>query len=195
LIAGLFDLLQNQTVAALGRLAHGFMILLAVAFGLSIVIVVAGVDLSRPSTLEIAYPLKLVLRAIASVAAGCAFAMLFNSSPRNVFAAGLVALCANGLRLALQDAGMGLAPAAFFGAIVVGVMALVGEWRLGMPRVAVTVPPTVIMVPGVYALEVIVFLQQGRMLDALQAATLCGFIIGALAMGLAIVRLIGIRKS
>ena len=44
LIAGLFDLLQYQTVAAVSRLAYGVMMLLAVALGLSIVIAVAGVD-------------------------------------------------------------------------------------------------------------------------------------------------------
>src|SRR5262249_18402471 len=37
LIAGLFDLLQYHTVAAVSRLAYGVMILLAVALGLSIV--------------------------------------------------------------------------------------------------------------------------------------------------------------
>jgi hypothetical protein len=73
LIAALFDLLQYQTVAAVSRLAYGVMILLAVAFGLSIVIAVAGVDLSPQPLPEIAYPLKLLLRAVASFAAGCAF--------------------------------------------------------------------------------------------------------------------------
>jgi Putative threonine/serine exporter len=63
LIAGLFDLLRYQTVAAVTRLAYGAMILLAVALGLSIVIAVAGVDLSRQPPLELAYPLKLLLRA------------------------------------------------------------------------------------------------------------------------------------
>jgi len=63
LIAALFDLLQFQTVAAMSRLAYGVMILLAVAFGLCIVIAVAGVDLSRQPPNELAYPLKLLLRA------------------------------------------------------------------------------------------------------------------------------------
>jgi uncharacterized membrane protein YjjB (DUF3815 family) len=171
------------------------MILLAVAFGLSIVVFAANVDLTRQSPLEIAYPLTLALRGIASVAGGCAFAMLFNSPPRMVFAAGLVALCANELRLALLDAGTAPAPAAFCGALVIGLMALFAERRLHISRVAVVVAPTVIMVPGLYAFEAIVFLQQGKMLDALQAATATGFIIGALAMGLAAVRLIDVRRS
>jgi uncharacterized membrane protein YjjB (DUF3815 family) len=54
---------------------------------------------------------------------------------------------------------------------------------------AMTVPSIVIMVPGVYAFETIVLFNRGQMLDALQAAASCGFVIGALAMGLAAARL------
>ena len=100
LLAALFDLLRYQTVAAVSRLAYGAMILLAVALGLSIVIAVAGVDITRQPPLELAYPLKLLLRAIASFVAACAFAMLFNTSPRTLLAVGFVAVIANGLRLA-----------------------------------------------------------------------------------------------
>ena len=111
LIAALLDLLQYQAVAAVSRFAYGAMILLAVAFGLSIVIAVAGIDLSRQPPLELSYPLKLLLRAVASFVAGSAFAMLFNSSPRTVLAAGLLALGANepapGLERHGHDAGAG----------------------------------------------------------------------------------------
>jgi len=188
LIGALFDLLQYQTVAAVTRLAYGVMILLAVAFGLSIVIEIAAVDLSPQPPLVLAYPLKLLLRAVASFAAGCAFAMLFNNSARAVFAVGLSAMVANELRLVLHDAGMMLAPAAFFGALAVGLVALLVDWRFHIPRIAMTVPAIVIMVPGVYAFDMIVQFNRGQMLEALQASASCGFVIGALAMGLAAAR-------
>src|SRR6185503_4734138 len=82
LIAALFDLLQYQTVAAVSRFAYGVMLLLAVAFGLSIVIAIGGVDVTRQPPLELAYPLKLALRAVASFVAAAAFAMVFNSPVR-----------------------------------------------------------------------------------------------------------------
>ncbi len=188
LIAALFDLLQNQTVAAVSRLAHGVMILLAVAFGLSIVIELGGIDLSRQPPPELTYPLKLLLRAVASFVAASAFAMLFNSSPRTVLAAGLLALGANGLRLVLNDMGMMLAPAAFFSALAVGLVALVLDRRLSVSRMATIVAPVVVMVPGVYVFEMIALLNRGQILDALQASASCGFIVGALAMGLATAR-------
>jgi uncharacterized membrane protein YjjB (DUF3815 family) len=188
LIAALFDLLQYQTVAAVSRLAYGMMLLLAIAFGLSTVIGVAGIDISRQPPLELAYPLKLLLRAVASFLAASAFAMLYNSSPRTVVAAGLLAVGANSLRLILNDVGMMPAPAAFIAALIIGFAALLANWRFKIPRIAVTVAPIVIMIPGIYAFEMIVLFNHGQMLDALQAFAVCGFVVGALAVGLGTAR-------
>ena len=188
LIAGLFDLLQYQTIAAVSRLAYGVMILLVVAFGLSIVVELARIDLSRQPPLELIYPLKLLMRAVASFAAGGAFAMLFNSPPRTILAAGALALGANSLRLVLNDMGMMIAPASFFAALAIGLVAVLVDQRFNVPRMAMIVAPTVIMMPGLYAFEMIVLFNRGKMLDALQASASCAFIVGALAMGLATAR-------
>jgi uncharacterized membrane protein YjjP (DUF1212 family) len=189
LIAALFDLLQYQTLAAVSRFIYGAMILLAVAFGVSIVIAFAGIDISRQPGPEVTYLLKLLLRALASFLATSALAMLFNNSLRLVIGAGLLALAANQLRLTLVDFGMMLAPAAFFAALAIGLVALIAEMRFAVPRMALIVPPMLIMVPGIYAFEAIVYLNRGLMLDALQAFAVCSFVIGALAMGLATARL------
>ena len=188
LIAALFDLLQHQTVAAVSRFAYGLMILLAVALGLSIVIEVGNVDIARQPPLDLAYPLTLLLRAIASFVAACAFAMVFNTPLRAVLMAGLLALVANGLRLALNDMGMMLAPAAFFAALLIGLVALGVDERFNVPRLAMTVAPIVIMIPGVYVFEMIVLFNRGQMQQALQASAVCAFAIGGLAMGLATAR-------
>jgi uncharacterized membrane protein YjjP (DUF1212 family) len=185
LIAGLFDLVQHQTVAAVSRLAYGVMLLLAVAFGLSIVIETAGMEASRQPPFELAYPLKVLLRAIASFLAASGFAMLFNCPSRTVLAAGLLALVANDLRLILIDHGVMLAPAAFLAALVIGLGALLADERFNIARVAMTVAPTVIMVPGTYAFETIAALNKGQMLDALQASATFWFVVVALAAGLA----------
>ena len=188
LIAALFDLLQHQTVAAVSRFAYGVMILLAVALGLSIVIEVGNVDIARQPPLDLTYPLMLLLRAIACFVAACAFAMVFNTPLRAVLMAGLLALVANGLRLALNDMGMMLAPAAFFAALLIGLVALGVDERFNVPRLAMTVAPIVIMIPGVYVFEMIVLFNRGQMQQALQASAVCAFAIGGLAMGLATAR-------
>jgi uncharacterized membrane protein YjjP (DUF1212 family) len=188
LVAGLFDLLQYKTVAGVSRLAYGTMLLLAVALGLSIVIEIAAIDLSRQPSLVLGYSLALLLRAAASFVAGGAFAMLFNSSVRTALAAGLLALCANSLRLALVDMGMMWAPAAFFAAFAIGFVAVLADRFYSVPRIAMTVAPIVIMMPGVAAFEMIVLFNRGQMIEALQASASCGFVIGALVMGLATAR-------
>jgi len=185
LVAALLDLLQHQTTVAVTRMAYGAMIFLTVTFGLSVVIAVVRVDLSLQQGLQLAYLPKVSLQAAASFVGGCGFAMLFNNSPRAIFAVGLLALGGNAFRLALHDAGMMLAPATFFGAVAVGVAASFLEDRLDVPRIALTVPGIIIMVPGVYAFEMIVLFNRGQMLDALQASASCGFVMGAMAMGLA----------
>jgi uncharacterized membrane protein YjjP (DUF1212 family) len=190
LIGALFDLLQLQTVAAVSRLANAVMILLAAALGLSIVIAVAGVDLSRPPPITIDYPIKLLLRAVASFIAGCAFSLLFNTPTRTVFAVGFLALAANCMRLFLNDIGLTPAPAAFSAALVVGLVALLIDRNV--PRMAMTVAPVVIMIPGLYAFDMIALLNQGQVLEAMQAAAVCGFVIGALAMGLATARVFSV---
>jgi uncharacterized membrane protein YjjP (DUF1212 family) len=190
LIAALFDLLQLQTVPAMSRLAYGLMILLAAAVGLGVVIAIARVDLWRPPPLAMAYPLQLLLRAAASFIACSAFSLSFNTPPRIVIGAGLLAMAANSFRLAMLDLGLLPATAAFWSALIIGVVALIVNRRFDVPRMAMTVAPIVIMIPGLYAFETIAQLNDGQTLEAIQTATLCGFVIGALAMGLAAARLL-----
>ena len=193
LVAALLDLLQYQTVVAVTRCAYSAMILLAAAFGLSFVAVVVGFETARPQTFNLSEPMKLPLCAVASFAFGCGFAILYNSSIRVVIVVGLLALGANELRLALYDAGIMLAPATFFGALAVGLIASALHKPLNEPRIAVTAPSIIVMVPGLYAFEAIALFNQGHMLDALQAAASCGFVIGAIAMGLTMARMLSER--
>jgi len=190
LVGGLLDLMQYQTLIALARFAYAMMILLAAAFGLSIVIAVAGLDTSARTALELSEPLKQLFRALASFAGGCGFAMLFNSTRRAVLAVGLLALAANELRLLLHDGGMNLAPATFLATLAVGLVASLVRRRLKEPRIAITVPSIIIMVPGFYGFAAIVLFYQGRVLEALQAMAPFAFVTGAMAMGLAAARIL-----
>ena len=81
-----------------------------------------------------------------------------------------------------------IAPAAFLGALSIGMLAVLLERLLKLSRMTTIVAPIVIMIPGVYAFEMIVLLNHGQVLEALQATALLGFAVGALAMGLATAR-------
>ena len=190
LVAALLDLVQHQTLAGITRLAYGTMLLLAAAFGLCIVAGIAGLTTITPPPLQLGELATLLLRAIASFAGGCGFAILYNSSARTVLAVGGLALVGNELRLALHDAGMALEPATFVGALTVGLLASLARRRLREPRIALTVPGIIIMVPGTYAFETVVLFEQGAVLAAMQAAVLGAFVVGAMALGLAAARFI-----
>ena len=195
LVGALLDLLQFETVVAMSRFTYGVMIALMAAFGLSIVAGIIGFEVTPLQPLELSEALKLLLRGIASFVGGCGFAMVFNTSKRTVLAVGLLALGANELRLALHDAGLMLAPATFLSALAVGLTASQIDWRLNAPRIAITVPAIIIMIPGSYAFQTVVQFNQGHTLEGLQAATLCGFVIGAMVMGLAAARFLSRREK
>ncbi|MEA2814025.1 MAG: hypothetical protein QOI93_1722, partial [Rhodospirillaceae bacterium] len=168
LVASLLDLLQHQTVAGVARLFYGMLILLAAAFGLSLVAAVAGltsVPASTPHGVEL---VPVLWRAVASFAGGCGFAILYNSSARTVLAVGLLSLLGNDLRLVLHDLGMALPPATFFGAFAVGLLASLVRATFRDPRIVLTVPGIIIMTPGIYAFQTIVLLNQGDILAAIQ---------------------------
>ena len=187
-MAALLDLLRFQTVAALTRFAYGVMVFLSAAFGLSVVIGLANVSISPPPPTEVSYNAQLLVRALASFVAACGFAVLFNSSARTILVVGLIAAGANELRLMLHDSVMMLAPATYLSALTIAILVSLLRSYLPAPQLAIAVPAIIIMVPGVYAFQAIAWFNRGEMLDALQAAASCGFVLGAIAMGVASVQ-------
>ena len=87
-----------------------------------------------------------------------------------------------------------LAAASFLGALLVGVLATLAAPRVRMPRITLTVPGVILMTPGVLCYDTIVLFAQGDVLGALRNAVLAGFVIGAMAMGLAVARFMTDRK-
>jgi len=169
------------------------MVVMSAAFGLGLVASAVGLTTAPPPP-HVGEILTLLLRAIASFAGGCGFAILYNCTPRTVLAVGGFALVGNELRLALHDAGMDLASATFLGALSVGLMASLARQRMQQSRIVLTVPGIIIMVPGIYGFQTIVLLNQGDMLAAMQAAALGGFIVGAMSLGLTASRFITERR-
>jgi uncharacterized membrane protein YjjB (DUF3815 family) len=125
---------------------------------------------------------------------GCGFAVLYNSTNRTALAVGILALLGNELRLGLQDAGTIQPVATFAGALLVGLLASAVRGRLQEPRMVLTVPGIIIMVPGSYVFQSVVLFNQGNALGGLQAAVQAGFVVGAMALGLATSRFISERK-
>ena len=76
---------------------------------------------------------------------------MFNSPLRLAATAGLIGAIANTTRLELVDlASFPPAAAAFLGALLAGLLASMIKTSIGYPRISLTVPSIVIMVPGLY---------------------------------------------
>lgn len=97
-------------------------------------------------------PLALLLfRIPASFCGVFGFSIMFNSPKKMAFAAACIGSIANTLRLELVDyTALPPSTAAFIGAFVAGVLASIINRFAGFPRISLTVPAIVIMVPGLF---------------------------------------------
>ena len=190
LVTALLDQLQHETAAALSRLAHAMMFVLTAAVGLSVVIALVGFSIEPSPQYMVAKPLTVFWWSIASFCGGSGLAILYNGTWRNVLYVGMIALIGNEFRLLLHDRGVQLPLATFLGALTVGLTAsIAGRW-INEARVALTVPAVVMMVPGLYALETLVYFDRGEILQGLSAGVLVGLVVGSIAFGLAAARFI-----
>lgn len=89
-----------------------------------------------------------------------------------------------------ETPGVPLPLATLLGALAVGLIASIPARWINEARVGLTVPAAVMMVPGLYALETLVYFDRGEILQGLSANVLVGFIVGSIAFGLAVARFI-----
>ena len=139
--------------------------------------------------------LHLILRLIASFVGVFGFSIMFNSPFRIAASAALIGAVANTLRLELVDlAGFPAAVAAFIGSLTAGLLASLLMKKLGYPRISVTVPSIVIMVPGLYLYRAVYNI--GEMSLTLSAPWLVSalLIIMMLPLGLIFARIITDRS-
>jgi uncharacterized membrane protein YjjP (DUF1212 family) len=190
LIAALLDLLQHEATASVTRLAYASMLLLSASLGLSAVIEMLGFTSETPPSHELSWPLLLALRILASFVAGSGFAILFNCSLASAFQVGLLSIVGNLVRLTLRDADLGLPLATFVGSFAVGLTASMANRWIDKPRMTLTVPAVIMMVPGLYAFDALVLFNHGEITGALRSLVLFAFGVGAMAMGLAAARFI-----
>ncbi|MDF7637566.1 threonine/serine exporter family protein [Leuconostocaceae bacterium ESL0958] len=90
-------------------------------------------------------------RLLASFAGVLGFSIMFNSKFSMAVTAGLIGAVANTSRLELVDLGhLPPAAAALIGALIAGLIASAINHKTHYPRISLTVPAIVIMVPGLY---------------------------------------------
>lgn len=139
------------------------------------------------------------LRALFAFIGVWGFSMMFNSPQRMCLVAATIGMITDTLRLELVDCGLAPEAGAFLGAMLAGLLA--SAWRsavrhrllpphLGYPRICLTVPSIVIMVPGMYMYQAMFHLGQFETLLALDWAFRAFMVIICLPIGLAMARVI-----
>ena len=140
--------------------------------------------------LEIQTGTMILLRIAASFFGVYGFSLMFNSPRKMAFTAGLIGMFANTLRLELIDlAGFPVGIAAFLGAFCSGCIASVVKKKIGFPRISLTVPAIVIMVPGLYMYRGIYYMGLSNVADGSIWLTKAILIVIALPLGLVAARL------
>lgn len=131
------------------------------------------------------------LQLVASFVGVFGFSVLFNSTPRMAATAGCIGAVANTLRLQLVDLGS-VPPeaAALVGALVAGLLASVVGPRVRVPRISLTVPSIVIMVPGLYLYEAMYYMCDFDGAAAMGWGMRAAVIIACLPIGLVLARVL-----
>lgn len=122
------------------------------------------------------------------------FALLFNSPVRMALGASGVGLVANVLRLELVDVGVTVQAATMVAALVVGLLAATVAPRMRVPRITVSVPAVVLMVPGAAAYRAVVGLNDGDTAVALESGAQAAFVVVSITVGLAAARILTDRQ-
>lgn len=191
LITGGIDLAKLDMRSGLERLSYAVLII-AVAtltgYGMSYLLHFQPVNFAE---LTLDPQLNFVLRLLASFVGVFGFSMMFNSPPKMAAIAGLCGMIANTLRLELIDfTDMPLSLAALIGAVTAGVLASLIYREAGYPRVSLTVPSIVIMVPGLFLYRGIYYMGLSDFANGGMWLAKAVMIIAALPLGLVIARIL-----
>jgi len=191
LVTAALDLFRLDFSAGISRLFYALMILGSAGVALWAVSAIAGLQpqqmVSDPMPATVYWP----LRALASFLAVLGFAIMFNSPWKMAFTAATIGMLCNILRLVLINEAHWLPQAAAaVAALAVGLLARLIATPVGVPRLTVSVPAVVIMVPGIAAYQAVFEANAGHTLEALSYTITAAFVILGLALGLGVARLL-----
>ncbi|WP_058234824.1 threonine/serine exporter family protein [Devriesea agamarum] len=192
MITGVLDMVRQDFSAGIARLAYSVMIVLAGAASIWVVAEAAGVAGHGSPGLMLPFVWELPLRAVATFVGVFGFAVIFNSPWKIAIIASSISLVANSLRYALSENGMPLQLATLFATVLIGIASWVVARTVHVPRMSISVPAVVIMIPGFTMYKAYSMLSSGADSGVTQALVL-GFdavqVVLAAALGLALAHL------
>lgn len=145
------DLAKLDMRSGLERLAYAIVIILVATVTAWIMALILNLKPVDFPDLNLGQYSMLIFRLLASFGGVFGFSIMFNSPVAIATSAAIIGAIANTLRLELVDlAGFPPAATAFIGSLTAGILASLIKNKVGYPRISITVPSIVIMVPGLY---------------------------------------------
>lgn len=145
------DLAKLDMRSGLERLSYALIVILVATLTAWIMAMLLHLQPNNFLPLQLSMGQEVIFRIIASFCGVFGFSVMFNSPVQLAATAGLIGAIANTTRLELVDLGhCPPAVAAFIGALLAGLLASLLKSKIGYPRISLTVPSIVIMVPGLY---------------------------------------------
>ena len=204
LVTGGLDIAKLDFPSGVQRITYAFSIILVATLGGWAVARMVMLNPQGFEPMNLSPWLMAGLRMIAAFCGVWGFSVLFNSPQRMALVAAVIGALTDTMRLEMQDL-LQVPPemAAFLGAFLAGMLATV--WRssvrhgllpphLGYPRISLTVPSIVIMVPGLYMYRAMFYLGQFNTLNALDWAFRAFMVIICLPIGLVTARVLTDRS-
>ncbi len=191
LITGGIDIAKIDMRSGLERLSYALLMIIIATFAGLITALILKFSPKDFAPQDIDPMLHCLLRVIASFCGVYGFSFLYNSPKRMALAAALIGMISNTLRLELIDIfGTPAGVAALIGSLTAGLLATAVHRKLGFPRISLTVPAIVIMVPGLFMYRSFYFLSTGAVDAGLQALVKVLIIVIALPIGLVMARIL-----
>ncbi|WP_051208566.1 threonine/serine ThrE exporter family protein [Propionicicella superfundia] len=190
LLTAALDLARFDFTSGVSRLLYAGMITLAASLGVWLVAWAFTIDPAELPAAALPLWLLLPLHLLTSFLGVFGFAVTFNTPPRAGLAAGAIGAVANTARLAAVDAGWNPLLCALVATTVIGLLAGWASQRILSPRIILSVPAVLIMIPGVSTYRAVVSSIDRDPVNALTYAMTSIAVLTALAGGLAVARML-----
>ena len=189
LFSSLLDLSRFDLFSGLSRLCYATTVICTATMAATAVSLITGLQPlpPDPATPNLLWYLEATGATIVGIAG---FAILFNSSRRMAITATLIGTVANMVRLVCAEAGLQPQFAAFIGALVVGLLGALLTKRISIPRITITVPASVVMIPGTAIYRTVYYLNSGDIDSGVGTAASASLSILAIGAGLVVARML-----
>ena len=199
LITGGIDLAKLDLRSGLERVTYALLIIIMATLTGWLTATIFNFHPSEFKETEIGPVLMLVFRLVTSFCGVYGFSLMFNSPRKMAFTAGIIGMIVNTLRLELIDfTPIPVSTAAFIGSLCAGLLASMLKKKIGYPRITLTVPSIVIMVPGMFMYKGIYYIALNDIQTGALWLTKALLIVISLPLGLIFARILtdkNFRKS